>query len=240
MSFFVVIGIAFVIGIVVVIIQSSITSGNQQSMRTEIACLTDFTSTQDYMGSDGKSGIAIDETRQKVCFIRNFGDFQSKKIVGYDEILSSEVIEDDVSVTKTNRGSQIGGAVIGTVLAGGVGTLVGGLSGSKTTTGKVRKISLAVTVCDTSEPIHTIVFLDLPGGVDRGGINEKYSMENANRWHGILSAAMKQGQISQPINSGVTVSSGSIADELKKLADLYAAGVLSEQEFAAQKSKLLA
>ena len=34
--------------------------------------------------------------------------------------------------------------------------------------------------------------------------------------------------------------SSSVADELKKLADLRDAGILSEEEFASQKAKLIA
>ena len=70
--------------------------------------------------------------------------------------------------------------------------------------------------------------------------------KNANEAKDILSVIIdnaKQVQVSapvaQPLIQQVPSSSSSIADELAKLAKLKADGILTEEEFQAQKAKLL-
>jgi hypothetical protein len=75
------------------------------------------------------------------------------KIFSYRDILESEVLEDGHSVTKTSRSSQLAGTLVGGLLLGGVGAIIGGLSGKKTTHKKVTRIELKVVVNDTSHPI---------------------------------------------------------------------------------------
>ena len=70
--------------------------------------------------------------------------------------------------------------------------------------------------------------------------------KNANEAKDILSVIIdnaKQVQVSapavQPLIQQVPSSSSSVADELAKLAKLKADGILTEEEFQAQKAKLL-
>ncbi len=48
-----------------------------------------------------------------------------------------------------------------------------------------------------------------------------------------------QQQAQQAQQAAVAPSSTNVTDELKRLADLHASGVLSDEEFAAAKKKLL-
>lgn len=71
--------------------------------------------------------------------------FKKKKKVVYpqDCLLSFEYKEDDYSLTK--GGSSIGKAVVGGALFGGVGAVVGGVTGKKKTKDKVKSMQLVVT-----------------------------------------------------------------------------------------------
>ncbi|MFJ7982229.1 hypothetical protein ACIQ1D_18380 [Lysinibacillus xylanilyticus] len=73
--------------------------------------------------SDLNSTIcAIDEQKEEVCFFYlddNLKYTTSKKYT-YEDILEVEVLVDGETITKTSRGSQLGGALLGGVLAGGV------------------------------------------------------------------------------------------------------------------------
>ncbi len=63
----------------------------------------------------------------------------------------------------------------------------------------------------------------------------KQAREHAAR----ITAAGSRAQPAPAPNIAPTVGSTSVADELTKLSDLRAAGVLSDDEFAAQKQRLL-
>ncbi|NCB09424.1 MAG: hypothetical protein EOM73_14830, partial [Bacteroidia bacterium] len=78
--------------------------------------------------------------------------------------------------------------------------------------------------------------------VDQVGKDDVKVMAGAaNRWYDTLSRAKKRQHETIISAAAAMVSPGtpSITDELQKLADLRAAGVLSEEEFTAAKQRLL-
>lgn len=72
----------------------------------------------------------------------------------------------------------------------------------------------------------TLIYL-----IARGGSMAERSLEEAKEQDAAMQAY---------IRDAASGSGGSAADELKKLADLRTSGVISDQEFEAQKAKLLA
>ncbi len=243
MSFWWMVAIFLVIAIVGAIVSGVLTDNKKKELVSEIETLDDFTPTQHFMGADGNSGIAIDETRRKICLIRSFGSFTSKRVLPYQDVIASEIAEDGESITKTMRSSQIGGAVVGAVLLGGVGALIGGLSGKTKTKNTVKRIELQISLNDTSNPIHNILFLNIE--TNRDGIVYKSSFQSAQRWHGIVAAVIRQADadaqslFATQQQPSISASGSSLADELKKLADLHSAGILTKEEFHTQKAKIL-
>ena len=98
---------------------------------------TDFQITEQFEGNLHVSQmICVDEIKKKVAFI----DGEKYRIYNYRDILSSEVLIDGNEVVKTSRTSQIGGALVGGILAGGVGAIIGGLSAEQTKEVKFREL----------------------------------------------------------------------------------------------------
>ncbi|HBZ79031.1 MULTISPECIES: SHOCT domain-containing protein [Brevibacillus] len=213
-----------------------------------------FSISKRYMSEYNDCGIAIDENSKRISFLYTDRSYT----YSYKDILESEIIEDGISVTKTSRGSQIGGALLGAVLAGGVGAIVGGLSGEKKTMEKVKNVDLKVIVNDTSNPIHKVNFfksIDLAthqetkDGEKKDSPKYKAAIENANHWQALISVLIRQAdeedksKIQEKVEE-ITVakesnSSISIADELLKLSELLKQGIISQEEFDKQKAKLL-
>ncbi|MHB9100884.1 MAG: SHOCT domain-containing protein [Sulfuricella sp.] len=71
------------------------------------------------------------------------------------------------------------------------------------------------------------------------------AIQAARRWHGIVEVLMKRADSEEKSlqNSERQIqpalSNASVADEIKKLADLRDSGVLSADEFQQQKTRLL-
>ncbi|SOC43413.1 SHOCT domain-containing protein [Ureibacillus acetophenoni] len=209
----------------------------------------DFTVSQKYQSYDLESTILLDEERKKVCFL--FAKNNTTEIYDYKDILESEIIEDGKTITSTSRSSQLGGAIIGGVLAGGTGAVIGGLSGKKTSEQEINKIDLKVIVNNTKNPIKIINFLkadkvDINGKalpIKKESSNYVNAINSINHWHSLLSILIKQSDSIDSKESEEKVISNNVnistADELKKLADLRNSGILTDEEFQQQKQKVL-
>lgn len=233
-----------IVGVGIGIAQAVAVSNKKKAMEEKLESLPDFSPTQKIMGNNGDTGLAIDEERKKVVLIKNSPTGVHLKPITYRDVLSSEIFVDGETVTKTARGSQLGGALIGGLALGGVGAIIGGLSGKTRSSEKVKRVDLRITVNDTKSPLHDINFMDIEGKKD--GIIYKSAMDQARHWHGLIAVLIKMadnedvrnesGKASSQENGG---STSSLADELSKLSDLRDKGVLSDEEFSIQKQKLL-
>lgn len=172
-------------------------------------------------------GLAVDDSARKLCLI--FGN--NLRVIGFPDLIESEVVVDGHSVTKTSRASQFVGTAVGAVLAGGVGAIIGGLSGSKSTKEKVNGVSLKLIVNDTKDPIHVIDFFEM---TSTGSTVPQIALDEAKYWHDLLSVIIKQARDDAP------VAKGSAIEDIERYADLHKKGILSDEEFAAAKRKALA
>ena len=199
--------------------------------------LPDFTATHKLIV--GNSGIAADETMGSLALIVVTSKEVSVRVMSFRDIISAEIFEDGSSVTRTQRASQLAGSLVGGLALGGVGAIIGGLSGKTTTTNKCNRIDLRLVVNDPKNPIHDLTILNLE--VDRGGPIYNENMKIARHWNGLIAVLIKRADQEDKLSSAnrPAEKSLSIADELKKLADLRDSGVLSIEEFQTQKGNLL-
>jgi len=225
--------------VVAVVGLAIVTSKMKKQMEVHVDGLADFTPTQRIMGNNGQTGIAFDEQRKKICLIQHGSNITSR-IFNYSDVLACEIFQDGTTITKTLRSSQIGGALIGGLALGGIGALIGGLSGKTKTTDKVSRIDLRIIVNDTAKPLHDVNFLE--NETKRGGFVFNTAMQQARHWHGIVEVLIKRADMEDKANvpEQPKLPPSSLADELRKLADLRDTGVLSTNEFDAQKARLLA
>lgn len=155
----------------------------------------------------------------------------------------TEILEDDISITKTVRSSQVGGALVGGLVLGGVGAVVGGLSGKKQTSRQVKRVRLHLNVNDIKNPLHDICFLNMDKAIKKDGFIYQKVIERARHWHGLIEVLIKradeEAKASATVTNETSYQSLSIADEIKKLAELRDSGLLSLEEFQKQKVKLL-
>lgn len=241
----------FVVGIIIFFAwaQFSLLADKKKSMEKKLSLIPDFSPTQKFMGEDGNGGVAIDEERKKLVLIKYEKRESTFREVSYRELLSSELFVDGATVTKTERLSQIGGALTGGLFFGGVGAVIGGLSGAKRSSSEeVKRIDLRLTIYDTKNPLHDVNFMSTEvkkNGVISGFIYND-AMNKARHWHGmidvLIKTADKEDSLQENFSSTKNIDKShqsSVADELLKLNELKEKGVISEDEFILQKNKIL-
>lgn len=181
--------------------------------------------------------IAIDSVNKKIALILKSG----YRIFSYRDILESKIIEDGEEITTTSRSSQVGRALVGGVLAGGVGAIIGGVGAKQKHSSDVNKITLKIVVNDIEYPAFKIEFLklkDFETKVKKDDDRYKEAISEANKWHDIISVLIRQADEIDKKEEGHK-DKGSVAEELTKFSVLMEKGIITKEEFENQKEKLL-
>ena len=171
------------------------------------------------------------------------------EIINYSDIIEVSYEENGSQLYTKSAGRTIGGAIVGGVLMGGAGAVVGGLSGASKQNKEIKNMDIKILLRSKSRTSCVLHFKDVDRVLktkeeaDRK-LYETY-VQNANQAKDVLSviiddAKQASAPIAQPITQSVVApASSSVADELAKLAKLKADGILTDEEFRVQKSKLL-
>lgn len=154
------------------------------------------------------------------------------RFIKYSDILDFELIEDgETIVTK----GGLGRAVAGGVLFGGVGAIVGGVTGKKKSKHTVKSVKIKITTNDIKDPIVFITLLQKETKKD--SLIYKNSAKTAQEILSRLKVVTSKdyGTKSEEVGQAKI----SVADELIKLKTLLDEGILTQEEFNKQKEKLL-
>lgn len=130
--------------------------------------------------------IAIDKSNAKLA-IKVKGSMHLRR---FTDIVAVEFEQDGSSVEKTNRGSQIDGALTGALLAGPAGMMIGGLSGSKRIEHKVHAVTVNVFTRDMHVPTIKVPFLNNPAGAAISSGEYQRARKLAQDWYGRVKAIM--------------------------------------------------
>ena len=178
------------------------------------------------------SAVGFDKNRKKICFINGVKD-DSVSIYSFNDIMQSEIVIDGLTLVKTSTTSTIGRALVGGVLTGGIGAVIGGVTGKKSHNEVVNSIDLKICINDSANPFYKIRFLDAE--CKKGDFTYKDGYEKAEKWHGIVSTFIKQSEV----NLNKNKSESSNVNDLLKLKELLDSDLLTREEFEEQKKKLL-
>ena len=232
MDFLTMLIIAGVVGLVFGIIKVGGNVNHKKKSKEAFENIKHFNTTDKYLSETSGVSIGYDEKRKKICFLIE----HKAKLYDYKDIIQSELDIDGETVLKQSITGTLGRSVIGGVLAGGVGAIIGGTTGSKIGKEKIKKIDLKITVNNTKNPIHRINFMNFK--TKKGGSIYNVNYEVAEKWHGIITALIKQAEIEQNNVIQYSASSNSVADELLKLKNLLDSKVISQVEFNTEKKRL--
>lgn len=191
-----------------------------------------YTYTQEYINPDFSNSILVDEEKNTITVFNNeMNDIHSFKS---KDIIQIEIIKDGEVITTTNRKNQIGGAIIGSLFAGDTGAIIGGLSASSSTQEKIREINLKISVDNTSRPNLFVNFFNNRDFVSvENSIELRKSLKDIEHWYSILNILIERSK-----KGDTSVNNSSIV-LLDRLVELYREGMLTKEEFEAEKKKIL-
>lgn len=186
--------------------------------------------------------IAFDNTNEQlfICQVRD--TIAEKSIIKYNNILEVEILTNGVTVSKKSATRTIGGSLIGGAIFGGAGAVVGGLSGDSVSHEKINSIKIKILIKDMENPSITLDWWKSSNkegcALDDTAIQTPYI--NCNTIKDIISVIINneddKAEKLEGIESSQTIS---VADEIIKLVQLKDMGVITDEEFENQKSKLL-
>ncbi len=136
-------------------------------------------------------GLVLDDENNKIAFIEN----GQVSIRYFNSVLKCDVSIDGETITQTNRGSQLMGAAVGGVLLGGIGALIGGLSGKQHSKSEVKEITLKIIVDDLKIPMHSIILFSEKSSRKP----EKAELQIVDEWHSLLQIVISRKQSAQQV-----------------------------------------
>lgn len=226
-------------GVVAIVLSIPSKSPEQTPTLQEKIEGTDFTPSQMFMGSDGKSGIAVNEQQQQLCLINALSSrprrISCSQLVGSLMVKNGEILEQGLrsapdGIVNFHEGLQ-------RKLQHHVHNLNHDPTGRSN-----QRIDLIVIIHDQDDPFHTVNMLDMDTKI--GGILFEKAMSTARHWHSVLDGLLLQAdrfvQVQEEEISQPPPSTEALETELKRLHNLVEQNILTQEEFNLHKDKLLA
>jgi hypothetical protein len=151
-----------------------------------------FIPTRIFVDERKNSAIAFDKDRSKFAIVNIINN--EIKLCQFDsiDIIQSEIVEDNISVSRSSRTSQVGGALVGAALTGGVGAIIGGLSGKRIEKKEIKSLQLKMVINDVEEPVKTIKFLDRESPIEKKNPIYQHYFNEIDHWHNMIKVLLKQ------------------------------------------------
>lgn len=171
--------------------------------------------------------ISFDDVSQTLIIKRSRKNYD---LFYYDQIVGFELLEDGESVSSGGLGT----AIVGGALFGGVGAVVGGVTGRRKNKRVCNSLKLQITFRNSPWNTVYISYIDYQtktnGPVYKSYIQEAYDT---------MAALQLAIEMTQKNNETTTQPDSSDADELLKFKQLLDMGAITEEEFETKKKQIL-
>lgn len=153
------------------------------------------------------------------------------KIFSFDVLENYELIEDDNVVSS----GGLGAAMVGGVLLGGVGAIVGGMTGSKKTKKSIENLALQINTNDMSFPCIMITYIKKETKISSNAYKDAISLSKQSiRCLDMILETMGKGDL-----SNAPAEAPDALAEIKKLKELLDMEAITQEEFDQKKKELL-
>lgn len=174
--------------------------------------------------------IEFDDNKKQWLIPDGFaGKKINPKVYNYKDIIEFELLEDGETITKGGLGSAIAGGV----LLGGVGAIVGGVTGKKKTNSIVNSLQIKITLNNMSNP--NVYIKLIKSKTKTNSFTYKTSYKLAQDILSVLSIIVENNEKSK--NEVKNISSE--VDEILKFKNLLDDGIITQEEFDKKKKIIL-
>jgi len=171
--------------------------------------------------------LLFDFSKQKLAFCDYNAD--TVKIIDLTTIIDCELVEDNSTIIK----GGVGRAVVGGVLAGGVGAIVG--AGTRNSSDIVNSLAVRIIMNDNITPLFMIDLIDKK--LKRDDPTYKKAFEFANQVYSSIFNIVNNNKEAK--NTITQNGFNSVTDQFRELSKLKDEGILSSKEFEDKKKELL-
>lgn len=176
--------------------------------------------------------LEIDDNQKKWLIPDGFmGKKKNPQIYKYSDIVDFELLEDGETITK----GGLGRAIVGGVLFGGVGAVVGGVTGGKKSKSVCTSLKIKITASSIYNPVVYINFLTTP--TKKNSFTYKTMYNSAQECLSVLQLICDDQGNAPVVNNDAPVTSS--ADEILKFKNLLDSGIITQEEYEAKKKQLL-
>ena len=174
--------------------------------------------------------IQFDDNSKKILFPKTL--LTRARIYDYSELLGYEILEDGNTITKGGLGS----AIVGGALFGGVGAVIGGLTGGKKSKEVVKSLKVKIVLDNKIVPAEYIELLKTEFKKD--GFVYRAAKQEAEYIVAILASISAENEKNQANTSNMQNTTDSIS-EVKRYKELLDNGIITQDEFDKKKKELL-
>jgi len=191
-----------------------------------------------YVSPWDSSFIGLSFEQSKIAIGRN----ESLQESHFSEIIQVDLVRNDDVATSTDKGSLASRALVGGVLLGGVGAVIGAVTARTHSSQKLGKLALRII---TESGTSSVTFLDI-ANLQREGLDalRNSASSEADRFYGLVLRAMRQADgarqaIEATVATRTVREQPNVSTEIEKLWQLKERGIISADEFALAKARVL-
>ncbi|WP_339194062.1 hypothetical protein MKY95_19675 [Paenibacillus sp. FSL P4-0176] len=140
--------------------------------------------------------LSIDENSSKIAI----GDINSINVYNFNDLLHVEVQQDEETITKTSRSSQLGGMAVGGVLAGGLGLAIGAVTANKSSSATIKKMTINLRFDSLRTPLETMVFLNSSVPLTKDSNEVIEAVKRLDHWFNLLHVIISRNEKQNAIN----------------------------------------
>lgn len=136
------------------------------------------TSFREQVGIDTQNKRFFSSTFNGYVLVNGFKEpsYRLVSIIDLNKVIDIELREDNDIVTKVSTSSVLARGVVGGVLAGGIGTLVGGATAKSKSSSSLKEISIRFKMNDMNNPYQEILVTFNKNGISKEKQQEIYRL----------------------------------------------------------------
>lgn len=136
------------------------------------------TSFREQVGIDTQNKRFFSSTFNGYILVNGFKEpsYRLVNIIELNKVIDVELREDNDIVTKVSTASVVARGVVGGVLAGGIGTLVGGATAKSNSSSSLKEISIRFKLNDMNNPYQEILIAFNKNGISKEKQQEVYKL----------------------------------------------------------------